>query len=153
MQGNLFIEYPAKADVLIYNIIAVAEINNLHLGIYAAIRIRKKFIFQRQYIRMMFFFTYLSFFLQDLQLTSLKGIIKIRGAPIDGCPKCRLVYRKDRSKLVAVAVYSYAFNATMQIVTRKTSVKKSYKVIGKPPFRGRINRLPCRYTSYSKYYT
>ena len=95
----------------------------------------------------------LSFFLQDLQLTSLKGIIKIRGAPIDGCPKCRLVYRKDRSKLVAVAVYSYAFNATMQIVTRKTSVKKSYKVIGKPPFRGRINRLPCRYTSYRKYYT
>ena len=57
MQGNLFIEYPAKADVLIYNIIAVAEINNLHLGIYAAIRIRKKFILQRQYIRMMFFFT------------------------------------------------------------------------------------------------
>ena len=49
--------------------------------------------------------------------------------------------------------FSYALIATMQIVTRKTSVKKSYSVIDKPPFRGRINRLPCRYTSYRKYYT
>ena len=28
----------------------------------------------------------------------------------------------------ALGGFSYAFNATMQIVTRKTSVKKSYKV-------------------------
>ena len=57
--------------------------------------------------------------------------------PIDGQPQSiSLCLKRSRLKLVAVGGFSYAFKATMQIVTRNTNAKKSYSVIGISPFPG-----------------
>ena len=55
-------------------------------------------------------------------------------------------FRKNRLRLEAAGGFSYALIATVQIVTRNTSVKKSYNVIGTTPYGSRISRLPCWYT-------
>lgn len=44
-------------------------------------------------------------------------------------------FRKNRLSLEAAGGFSYALIATIQIVTRNTSVKKSYNVIGTTPLR------------------